>query len=274
MGNNEKTHTIYGIDFSGAANAGSKIWMTKALLNFDKLIVQACYPAKDLVGSDASRDESLNALNNLLKNETTCFVGIDTSFSIPSILIKETTWVAFIHKFPTRYNSAEDFRKQCLIATNGKEYKRMNNTKIRSPFSSYNLRMYRQTYYGIKYILYPLLRDNAACILPMQTYTPSLTSIIEVCPANTLKELSLYTSYKGETNVHLGARANIVKQLIFDKHVNFQNESLVTRIIKDSQGDALDSVIAAITTAKTAIAIKTGKVKTGMEKMLEGYIYT
>lgn len=42
---------IYGIDFSGAKDAGNKIWIAKGISDGERLLVSECYRAKDFPNS-------------------------------------------------------------------------------------------------------------------------------------------------------------------------------------------------------------------------------
>lgn len=270
-----KSQLILGVDFSGATNAGSKIWISRTRLNNNCLVLEKCYPIKEIVeNSNSSRDICLLVLQTFIKGATSCVVGIDTSFSIPRQLIKDKTWTAFINNFPDRYGSPEDFRKQCLISTNGKEYKRDYGEKVKAPFSAYNLRMYRQTYYGINSILSPLLKTNAVRVLPMQLYDPTVTSVLEVCPAVTLKKLGSYFPYKGKTKTCFNARLEILNLFRTKYRLEISDEGLINKIAEDSEGDALDSLIAAYASAKTLKSLQDNTLHTGLDQMLEGYIFS
>ena len=44
-------HHIYGIDFSGAQDAGNKIWIAEGVVKVDSLFIEDCYRARDLQDS-------------------------------------------------------------------------------------------------------------------------------------------------------------------------------------------------------------------------------
>ena len=39
---------IYGIDFSGAQDAGKKIWIAEGVVKTDSLLIEDCFRARDL----------------------------------------------------------------------------------------------------------------------------------------------------------------------------------------------------------------------------------
>ncbi|MGA7677245.1 MAG: hypothetical protein WCA51_02585 [Dehalococcoidia bacterium] len=63
---------IYGVDFSGAKKAGSKIWIASALIVRDVLKIEDCFQAKDLPGSATERDSCLQALCHFIISQKTC----------------------------------------------------------------------------------------------------------------------------------------------------------------------------------------------------------
>jgi len=39
-------HHIYGIDFSGAKDAGKKIWIAKGIVKWETLLIEDCFRAR------------------------------------------------------------------------------------------------------------------------------------------------------------------------------------------------------------------------------------
>ena len=190
---------IYGIDFSGAQDAGNKIWIAEGFPDGESLLVSECYRARDLQDSGKWRDACLPALVNLIKRNPDEIFGFDFPFSLPAPLIKETTWEDFVLEFPKRYRNFEVFHEACRRSNGGHELKRKTDTEAHTPFSRYNLRLFKQTYYGISKVLSPLVREKSACVLPFQEPVAGKPWILEVCPSSTLKHLMErgVPSYKG-----------------------------------------------------------------------------
>ncbi len=121
--------------------------------------------------------------------------------------------------------------------------KRRTDIEAKTPFSPYNLRLYRQTYYGLRDVIAPLVRERSACVLPMQARRSGLASVIEICPASTLKQMNWYRPYKGRSIQHRAARLTLVRSL---QREGVQLATPLKPILwADPEGDALDSVIAA-----------------------------
>lgn len=263
---------IYGIDFSGAADAGKKIWITSGEVAKDTLHITDCYRAKDLPGSGDERGRCMTALRSLIAKERGSAFGIDFPFGLPRDLVKEDRWEDFILSFPQRYSSAEKFRKTSFTTAGKSEWKRFTDRKCRTPFSPYNLRLYRQTYFGICEVLAPLVRDRLACVLPMQKALPGKPWLLEVCPASTLKQAHLYVPYKGRTLSHYSVRARILAWV--ENACAMPLPGIVQKaILNDYYGDALDSVIAAFATFRTFRYRSVVPAGVNDTYMLEGYVY-
>jgi hypothetical protein len=149
---------IYGVDFSGAAKAGNKIWITSGVIEGKALRVEACHRAADLPGSSQDRDRCLAALRDFIRQGEASAFGLDFPFGLPRALIQEDCWEDFIFSFSNRYPDPEAFREACRAVAGGSELKRVTDRESHTPFSPYNIRLYRQTYFGIRDVLGPLLR--------------------------------------------------------------------------------------------------------------------
>jgi hypothetical protein len=247
-----KKRCIFGVDFSGAKDACKKIWVSSGRSIGSTLHIEECYRLADRMGSGASshsgRDECFSALRSLIIRENDAVFGIDLSFSLPEHLM-EDDWESFIESFSSKYPSAEQFRESCRDRTGGKELKRASEIRAKVPFSVYNLRLYRQTYFGIRDVISPLVNDGLVCVLPMQEAKDGKPWLIEICPACRLKKEDMYIPYKGKTDDRRNARCRILEY--------FMNKSLVIPsslqelIVADTEGDALDSIIATYSTFKS-----------------------
>ena len=85
-------------------------------------------------------------------------------FSLPKDLIEAESWAEFLERFPERFRTETDFRESCtdsaLRIGDRKELRRRTDIEAAAPFCAYNLRIYRQTYYGIRDLLGPLVSKN------------------------------------------------------------------------------------------------------------------
>jgi hypothetical protein len=272
---------VYGVDFSGAAKAGKKIWIARGVIEGSLLRIEACHRAADLpdlplsaaqgqVGPD--RDRCLAALRDFVRREADSAFGFDFPFGLPRDLVTNDSWEKFVLSFQDRYASPEEFRETCRQTARDSELKRVTDQESRTPFSPYNLRLYRQTYFGIRDVLAPLVRDQQACVLPMQPTLPDRPWVMEICPASTLKQENLSRSYKGKGQRRYVTRAYILAEIESRASLSI-SEQLRSAILEDPEGDALDSVVAA--SAVFRALRDPGRLALGGNDVyaLEGYVY-
>ena len=107
----------------------------------------------------------------------------------------------------------------------------------------------------------------------MQAPEPDKPWILETCPASTLKRLNLYKTYKKNTPEQREARSHILSELELRGPLKFTDESTRNKVLSDSGGDALDSVIAAFTTFKVIQNPKSIIPQKQNDYMLEGCVY-
>jgi len=264
---------VYGVDFSGAANAGKKIWVATGNITGDVLEIEDCHRAQVLQGSGRYRDQCLVALRHFIGAQQVCACGLDFPFGLPYALVDEDSWEEFVVSFGDHYPSPEEFRKACREAACDRELKRVTDQDSKTPYSPYNLRLYRQTYFGIRDVLAPLVRDQMACVLPMQRALSGKPWIFEICPASTLKQEGLYLRYKGRSKENSTARACILEGIERTGALLIQASVLRSRILNDQDGDALDSIVAAFATARALRNPASLSVLRTSAYALEGYVY-
>lgn len=240
---------VLGVDFSGARQAGDHIWIAAGTRSGGRLSLEGCRPARELSGGGRDRKSALAALKALLESERRAAAGLDFPFGLPRSLVAEERWEDFVRAFPRRYPDAGSFREACRRAAAWRELKRRTDVEARVPFSAYNLRLYRQTYFGIADVLLPLLDSGVARAVPMQPPAPGKVLLAETCPASLLKRLGLYVPYKGRDRRFEHARSGIIEWLFTNNLLTIRKKEVYRSLIEDSGGDALDAVLAAIATA-------------------------
>jgi hypothetical protein len=265
---------VCGLDFSGAKKAGSKIWIASALIVKDVLKIEDCFRAKDLPSSSAERNSCLQALRHFISSQKACAFGLDFPFGLPRKVIKANGWEEFVLSFANRYPDPEQFRKICWVAAGNCEERRDTDRIGQTPFSPYNRRLYRQTYYGIRDLLAPLVRHQLACVLPMQRTSLGRPWLFEVCPASTLKNLNLYLlPYKGSGSESRVRRQCIIEGLEKTGTILIESSTLRSKILDDPDGDALDSVVAAFATFQAVRNLPHSAMPREDTYVLEGYVY-
>lgn len=260
---------IYGIDFSGACNAGEKIWICHGIIKKDVLIIQSCEKAAGKFGT-SYRDVVLKRLVDFILGETNAAFGLDFPFTLPEGMIREQSWESFVKAFPHRYSTPDRMRNACRSIDNRREKKRETEKVTRAPFSSYNLRIYRQTFYGIRDVLYPLVCGGHVSVLPMQEPVSGKPWVLEVCPASTLAKCGLRIPYKGNSEKHRHNRKKILG--VVTKKGCLLGSRLAEKIVENVTGDALDSFIAAFAVHRV-ISHPGAWRPEGYFRQKEGYIY-
>jgi hypothetical protein len=264
---------VIGIDFSGAEKAGHAIWIAEAYVDGERVSIENCGPAADLAGSGPERDRCLPALVAFIAAQRSAVIGCDFPFSLPEAMMPNGSWRAFALGFGDRFSCAEDFLAACRRHAKGREIRRLCDHESRVPFAAYNLRIYRQTYHGIRDVLAPLLRSSSAVVLPMERPRPDRPWVVETCPASTLKHAGLYPSYKGRGDAPRAARRQIVNGLVRRGLLAPLSRSLQHLAINNQGGDALDSMVAA---AATGRAHRTGTFRDiipNRSELVEGRVY-
>jgi len=265
--------TIYGIDFSGAERVGAKIWITRGRIEQNRLLVEDCYPVRELEDAGTKRENCLHALVKLIEGEKNAAFGFDFPFGLPLEHVDEENWKDFVLSFSKKYSSPDNFRDTCRSRSKGGESKRLTDTESKTPFSPYNLWIYKQTFYGIRDVLCPLVKNESACVRPMQQSVEGKPWIIEICPASTLKGLGIYQPYKGKTEELTRARQRILDHLLNCGSVDFSDRNLESKIVGNLNGDALDSLIGAYAAFKWFVGDDLMSMEKKKECLVEGFVY-
>lgn len=229
---------ILGVDFSGASLAGEKIWVSRASITSSNLEFDFLARAADLPAGAAERESALTALNLWIQEQENPACGFDFPFSLSRDVITEPDYASWLGQFKSRFptpealkESTEDKRRECDVTA-------------KAPFSPLNLRLFRQTYYGIRDVLIPL-KDAGAQILPFDAPEENRMWLLEVCPASLLKREKLYLSYKGRSISQRQNRETIADELATRTPFTWSDE-LREQALQDSEGDALDAILAAV----------------------------
>jgi hypothetical protein len=74
---------IFGIDFTGAQDAGNKIWISRGVQDGSRLLIRECFRARrDLPNSGRGLDLCLPALVNLVTSNRNAAFGFDFPFGL------------------------------------------------------------------------------------------------------------------------------------------------------------------------------------------------
>lgn len=264
-----------GIDFSGARDAGKRIWISEGTIEAgNRFRLMRCQPAFRRLNCGPSRDETLPALAAWIADQYDAAIGCDFPFALPKCAVDENSWPEFVGNFG-RYATADDFRAAMRLRRTdaaSREPKRRTDLPAyaATPWNPWNIRLYRQTYAGIGSLLAPLL--GRAVIVPFGKPVADQPLVIETCPASSLKQLGLYRShggYKGAGADCRRKRAQLIDVLSNRKLVSLASATR-SDVVANSGGDALDSVIAALG-AVAALADIADEI--GYDEPVEGWVY-
>lgn len=242
--------TVHGIDFSGGRSGGNSTWIASGTLDEGSLKIDECRTGSSLPGSSTQREPFLETLRDWMREQGSCAIGMDFPFGLPAKLVEEETWVDFAAGFPKQYPDADMFRMKCQQASPGEELTRATGDTAQTPYSPYNLRMYKQTYHGIAGLLSPLVQEDEICVLPMMEPEEGKPWLFEVCPSATMREQGYRSSYKGTTQEHRAARTRILKNLQGSGTLTIRAQGVLSSVLRDSGADALDSVISGFAVTK------------------------
>lgn len=241
---------VGGVDFSGAKDAGKHIWISEGSVSPNGVILQKLYSLDSMTDGVVDLQTSLKALVNHISHESKAIIGLDFPFSLPTELIFQNSWIEFLTQFSDEYVTPEKFLERCRNLSKGKELKRRTDIQAKAPWSTYNLRLFRQTWAGIRLVLAPLILQGRARAIPMQQTKNGLPIIAEVCPASFLKRAQIYFPYKGRGLGPQKARSKLLNSLVNGQFLTPPGSALRRTIINDVKGDALDAVLASLGAAR------------------------
>lgn len=247
--------TVYGVDFSGAREAGENVWVTELAASGDPA-VSACQRAPTALAeyydgeSTTARAATMDALASFVSAlPATAAVGFDFPFSVPKRVARGVfgadTWDELVEGVADCADAAE-FAQRCVEwaqeHTDGTYLKREPDAVL-GAFSPYHFFVQAQTYHGISAVLAPV--REAVTVVPFDAWEES-PQVAEVYPAGTLDGLGLSREgYKGRDESEWRRRARNVARLTATTEVQIPDEVRQT-LVDDHEGDALDSLVAAV----------------------------
>ena len=245
---------ILGVDFSGASDAGRKIWIAEGRLNSKgALALVSCVAAIELPGGGRAPQQAVLALTRHIASLGAARVGCDFPFGLPRDLINARSWHGFALRYTDDFVDADTFRSLMRTQQNAIEHKRATDRIAGTPFNSYNLRLYRQTWWGIAGVVRPLITARQAVVRPQQKLVAGKPVLMEICPASRLKSIGLYPSYKGREPKHRKARQCILDGLVDRGVLAAPERRMRSLLLENTGGDALDAVIGAIAAGRADV---------------------
>lgn len=261
---------IIGIDFSGAKDAGRNIWISIGTESSGTLQISSCEQAANFFKCGKDKYTVYDELVDWIDSLQNATIGIDFPFSVPQVVVKvvfnENSWEGFVNSNTWSRMGPERFRKQCASFSNSEL--RDTDAIHRADFP-HSIRVYKQTFYGIKDILQPLLQYDVS-VAPMVKSSRN-TTILETYPAATLaREDNLFaTRYKNRSSTRPRRKHN-AQELSRLNDLDLRGIS-TSKIVDDRAGDAMDSIVAALATFRASNSSSPFKITP--RNPLEGHIY-
>lgn len=276
--------SVYGVDFSGARQAGRTIWVARcapqAGPSRPPLRLEQLDRLDRLVGSE-QRDEVLPWLVDHMVGTDNTVWGIDFPFGLP-VELESGGFDQQRRRFAAWPDGAAEFGRACLRQARGQggpqHKRRATDLEQRVPFDPYHYRIIYQTFHGVRDVLGPLSRDTETCLLPFQPKRLPYARrvVVEACPCTTLDFLDLPTQmYKQPAGGPLTSKRRRNRRAILDGIGSLVEISDSHRLVmmRDPGADALDAVIAAAGLARAWDSTDHGAVARHPRYRFEGRIY-
>jgi hypothetical protein len=92
---------VFGVDFSGAKDAGKHIWIAKGTVDSSSrqpslLHAEDCRRVDSLLGCPADLEPCLAALRDLIIRQSDAVFGLDFPFGLPGVLFNHERWEEFV----------------------------------------------------------------------------------------------------------------------------------------------------------------------------------
>lgn len=271
---------VVGIDWSGARNAGRRAWVCRAEGVGGDLRVTDLHRVADK-GGRAVEDLLAYVEAAVVEPPGARWVGLDFPFSVTREVAEHLghrAWRALVSSWETRFPEAAAFARDCTaasVAASGmKEGKRRIDTVVGAPMSPWNLRLFRQTYHGVR-LLGRLAGRPRVAVLPWDLPDDGEVRVVEICPAATLAVAGERSrGYKGRRAAHAARRTHLLA-LVRDRWGVSISAELAGVVAADRGGDALDAVLAAVSAYHHAARLGAddhAEVRAAAD-LLEGHIF-
>lgn len=269
--------TVVGVDFSGASDAGSNIWVAEIDCTAAPELVD-CAPATERFNVAADRSTAHRALTqHLAALEPNAAAGLDFPFALPSSVVWADDWPTFVREFPGLFGSPAELQRRCqsrgeLTDSDRVQHRRATEVAV-GALSPYNRRLRSQTFYGIRDVLRPLVLADVVRVAPMQELSGDRPTLLETYPAAALDSLDGETHRDGYKEASDKGHTRRVANLdaLEAESALVVNDSVRDPLLSDDGGDGLDAALAAFAAWHNTADPANLDNNTGDDE--EGYIY-
>lgn len=245
--------TVFGVDFSGAKQAGLNIWIarTRVVPGQPRLILESLDRLGQLAGTNI-REPALDYLVHLILGSHQALWGMDFPFALPIEIAGPgglKTQLRWVSTYP---GNAYEFGRDCVqiarrIGTR-LHLRRVTDIETKTPFDCYHYRIICQTFHGMRDVLNHLAGRPGTVIWPFDTSTSYDRLVVETCPGSTLKRWGIpHQNYKQPAGGPLEPKRRRNRRIILQhlRQIIELSDAHVRKIQRNPGGDALDAVIAA-----------------------------
>lgn len=270
--------TVFGVDFSGAKEAGNSIWIAE-IDGGDEPELVDCAPVAERFDVAAERESAHRALTrHLAALDGDAAAALDFPFALPSSVVDPADWESFVREFPSLFSSPADLQRRCQSRAELTDDDRVQHVRATEEavgaLSPYNRRLRSQTFYGVRDVLRPLVLADAVRVAPMQSLAPEKPTLLETYPAAALDSLDGEThraGYKETSEAGRKRRTANLDALGRESELTVP-EPVRGRLLADADGDGLDAVLAAFAGWRNTVDPANLDIDDG-EYREEGYIY-
>lgn len=277
-----KFTSFFGVDFSGAKQAGKNIWIARLESNPDTFQLTDLHCLAKLCSPE--RYAAHKYLVDRISESESALWGMDLPFGLPlEIMGEKTPWSGQIKQVQSWGDDAYDFGLECIrrakLLGGPIHVRRLTDTEAKAPFDGYHYRIIYQTFYGMRDVVGQLMQRPHTAIIPFH-YTRLAKAkrvCVETCPSSTLKRLGLpHQNYKQPTGGPLLPKRLKTRHAILDGLAEFVLISPGHRrvIMRNGGGDALDAVIAALGAIQGWRAADHAAIRRHSRYPREGYIFS
>ena len=278
-----KTSNVFGVDFSGAKQAGRTIWIARAETSRNGRLRLVDLASLESLCGHCDREPALRHLVDLVAASDAALWGIDFPFGLPvEILDDGHGWPEQIRLLNAWRKDAYDFGLWCVNRTQTKlgrlHVRRSTDIAAKTPFDCYHYRIIYQMFHGMRDVLGPLMTTRGTAILPFQYHRlrTARRVVVEACPGSTLKRWGVaHQRYKQPAGGPLKPIRRRTRQAIVDavaQHVAIDDRHR-RLIMRDPGGDALDAVIAAAGAFQAFESADHAAIARDERHPREGYLY-
>ena len=246
--------TVYGVDFSGAAQSGHTAWMAE-LANHEKNPLELVrLGSLGRFAGSVERADVCRYLVDKIRASKRSLWGCDFPFGLP-IELGLGCWQIQLDHVLRFSGTAKDYGRELVAITQRKtgnmHVRRVTDRETKTPFDCYHYRIIHQTFHGMREVLAPLADDPQTVVLPFQ-YAGLATAqrvVLEACPSSTLKRMQLphrlykQTGGKPPEATHHRTRQQILRGIAPLVKISAYHRRV---IMQNSGGDALDAVLAGL----------------------------